>query len=124
MYEFQFSGILADDMGLGKTIQTLAHLSKLKEDKKLTTPSLVVMPTSLIANWKNEAKKFTPNLKVLSLHGNDRADRFELIEEYDIVLINLCTCCKRLKKYLINIDFSILSLMKHKKLKTQKRRCP
>ncbi|MCK5293199.1 MAG: SWIM zinc finger family protein, partial [Arcobacteraceae bacterium] len=58
LYEFKFGGILADDMGLGKTIQTLTHLSKLKEDGKLTSASLIVMPTSLIANWKNEIKKF------------------------------------------------------------------
>jgi len=86
LYEFRFGGILADDMGLGKTIQTLAHLSKLKEDNKLLTPSLIVMPTSLIANWKNEAKKFTPNLSVLSLHGSDRAERLEKMDEYDVLL--------------------------------------
>ena len=86
LYEFRFGGILADDMGLGKTIQTLAHLLKLKEEDRLNNPSLIIMPTSLIANWKNEAKKFTPELKVLSLHGNDRFERFELIKEYDIVL--------------------------------------
>jgi len=86
LFEFNFAGILADDMGLGKTIQTLAHLSKLKEDGKLTSPSLIIMPTSLIANWKNEAKKFTPNLSVLSLHGSDRADRFNDITGHDILL--------------------------------------
>ncbi len=86
LYEFKFGGILADDMGLGKTIQTLTHLSRLKEDKKLDKPSLIVMPTSLIANWKNEIKKFTPNLSVLSLHGDDRAVRFKNIKKYDILL--------------------------------------
>ncbi|MFK5937444.1 MAG: DEAD/DEAH box helicase [Sulfurimonas sp.] len=86
LYEFKFGGILADDMGLGKTIQTLAHISRLKEDNKLTGKVLIIMPTSLIANWKNEAKRFTPNLKVLSLHGQDRADRFEMIDDYDVLL--------------------------------------
>ena len=86
LFEFKFGGILADDMGLGKTIQTLTHLSRLKEQGDLTKPSLIVMPTSLIANWKNEAKKFTPNLSVLSLHGNDRAKRFEELQNYDILL--------------------------------------
>ena len=86
LYEFKFGGILADDMGLGKTIQTLAHLSQLKEKGKLKKPSLIVMPTSLIANWKNEIKKFTPNLSVLSLHGNDRAQRFKDLKKYDILL--------------------------------------
>lgn len=86
LYEFSFGGILADDMGLGKTIQTLTHLSRLKEKNLLTNPSLIVMPTSLIANWKNEVAKFTPNLRVLSLHGSDRAKKFDVLDEYDILL--------------------------------------
>ena len=99
LYEFKFGGILADDMGLGKTIQTLAHLSRLKEDNLLTNPSLIVMPTSLIANWKNEAKKFTPNLRVLSLHGTDRAERFDVLENYDIVLTTYPLIVRDEKKF-------------------------
>jgi len=99
LYEFKFGGILADDMGLGKTVQTLAHISRLKEEGKLTNPSLIVMPTSLIANWKNEAKKFTPNLRVLSLHGNDRADRFDDIENYDILLTTYPLVVKDQKRF-------------------------
>jgi SNF2 family DNA or RNA helicase len=86
LYEFKFGGILADDMGLGKTIQTLTHLSRLKDKGVLNKPSLIVMPTSLIANWKNEVKKFTPNLSVLSLHGSDRANRFKEMQNYDLLL--------------------------------------
>jgi superfamily II DNA or RNA helicase len=86
LHDFRFGGILADDMGLGKTIQTLAHLSRLKEEGKLTKPSLIVMPTSLIANWRNEANRFTPNLSVLILHGSDRNELFGKIEEYDLIL--------------------------------------
>lgn len=86
LYEHKFAGILADDMGLGKTIQTLTHLSRLKENGQLTKPSLIIMPTSLIANWKNEVKKFTPNLSVLSLHGSDRDKNFKKMHEYDILL--------------------------------------
>ncbi|MEA3290234.1 MAG: SNF2-related protein [Campylobacterota bacterium] len=86
LFEFKFNGILADDMGLGKTIQTISHLCKLKEDGKLTKPSIIIMPTSLIANWKNEIKKFASNLTVLPLHGADRFDQFKKIKEFDIVL--------------------------------------
>ena len=86
LFEFKFGGILADDMGLGKTIQTLTHLSTLKENGRLTKPCLIVMPTSLIANWKNEVKKFTPNLSVLSLHGSNRAEKFDGLQNYDILL--------------------------------------
>jgi superfamily II DNA or RNA helicase len=86
LHEFRFSGILADDMGLGKTIQTLSHLSRLKEEGKLTLPSLIIMPTSLIANWRNEAERFTPNLSALILHGNQRSDSYESIDEHDLIL--------------------------------------
>ena len=69
-------GILADDMGLGKTIQTLAHILAEKAAGRLTAPALVVCPTSLVANWRHEAERFAPGLRVLTLHGPDRAQRF------------------------------------------------
>ena len=86
LHDFKFGGILADDMGLGKTVQTLAFLQVLKERGELSKPSLIIMPTSLIGNWKNEIKKFTPNLTFLELYGADRAEKFQEINEYDIVL--------------------------------------
>jgi SNF2 family DNA or RNA helicase len=70
--EQDLSGILADDMGLGKTAQTLAHLLTEKEAGRLDRPALVVLPTSLIFNWKHEAARFAPGLRVLSLHGKER----------------------------------------------------
>ncbi len=80
------AGILADDMGLGKTAQTLAHLLLEKESGRLDKPCLVVLPTSLIFNWKRETARFAPSLKVLSLHGKERAERFTRIREHDVVL--------------------------------------
>lgn len=65
-----FSGILADDMGLGKTVQTLAHLAALHETAG--EPSLIVAPTSVIGNWRAEARKFTPDLRTLLWHGKER----------------------------------------------------
>ena len=119
LYEFKFAGILADDMGLGKTIQTLAHLSRLKEKKLLKNPSLIVMPTSLIANWKSEAAKFTPNLKVLSLHGNDRAQRFDMIEQHDILLTTY-PLVVRDKELFDKIDFTYIILDEAQKIKNHK----
>jgi superfamily II DNA or RNA helicase len=84
--EQKLSGILADDMGLGKTAQTLAHLLLEKEAGRLDRPSLIVLPTSLIFNWKNEAARFAPGLSVLSLHGPERKARFAGIEQHDVVL--------------------------------------
>lgn len=80
------AGILADDMGLGKTAQTLAHLLLEKQSGRMDRPSLVVLPTSLIFNWKREAERFAPELKLLSLHGKERADRFALIASFDVIL--------------------------------------
>ncbi len=80
------AGILADDMGLGKTAQTLAHLLLEKQSGRMDKPSLVVLPTSLIFNWKREAERFAPQLKMLSLHGKERAEHFPLIASHDVIL--------------------------------------
>ena len=80
------SGILADDMGLGKTAQALAHLLVEKEGGRLDRPALIVLPTSLVFNWKNEAARFAPSLSVLSLHGAERKGRFAEIPAHDVVL--------------------------------------
>lgn len=87
--EYNFGGCLADDMGLGKTIQTLAMLQKLKEEdeeKKTHSTSLIVMPTSLIYNWMNEAKKFTPKLKIHAHTGTSRDKDVSIFAKYDIVI--------------------------------------
>ncbi|KSW27127.1 helicase [Pseudomonas sp. ADP] len=80
------SGILADDMGLGKTLQSLAHVLLEKQAGRLNAPALVVMPTSLIPNWLDEAERFTPGLRVLALHGAGRRRDFAKIEEHDLIL--------------------------------------
>lgn len=80
------SGVLADDMGLGKTIQTLAHLLLEKEAGRLDRPALIVVPTTLVYNWTQEAARFAPGLKVLALTGPQRKDFYDHIEQYDMVL--------------------------------------
>jgi SNF2 family DNA or RNA helicase len=114
LYENGFGGCLADDMGLGKTLQTLALLLKLKRQKQgviinhpldkggqldlfaqaeaqeICQPaSLIVLPTSLVHNWDNEIRKFTPSLKVYKYVGIQRKKEAELIKiipYYDIIL--------------------------------------
>ena len=81
-----FGGILADDMGLGKTVQTLALLANRHIENKSDRPSLLVVPTSLISNWQTEAKRFAPDLKLLTLHGADRHERMERIADSDLVI--------------------------------------
>ena len=75
-----FGGILADEMGLGKTLQTLAYV------RHATGPVLVVCPTSLVFNWIAEAKRFTPDLKVLELNGPDRHQHFGEIANSQLVI--------------------------------------
>ncbi|WP_075183021.1 DEAD/DEAH box helicase [Pantoea sp. 1.19] len=79
-------GVLADDMGLGKTLQTLAHILTEKEAGRLTRPALVVVPTSLVWNWQQEAAHFTPDLRVLALTGAGRRQAFAQRDEADVVL--------------------------------------
>jgi hypothetical protein len=68
--EFGFGGCLADDMGVGKTAQVLATLEARRAEGK--GPSLVVVPKSVMFNWREESKRFTPRLRVLEYHGTAR----------------------------------------------------
>lgn len=63
---YHLGGILADDMGLGKTIQSIAYLLSLKQDQ----PHLIVAPSSVLYNWKNECEKFAPDLRVRVIAGS------------------------------------------------------
>jgi hypothetical protein len=89
--QFSFGGCLADDMGVGKTAQVLALLEsrrELRTQAQVEAPSLVVVPKSLIFNWKQEAQRFTPQLRVLDYTGMARSitrekDEFSL---YDVIL--------------------------------------
>lgn len=80
------SGILADDMGLGKTAQALAHVWEEKRNGRLDAPALVVLPSSLLFNWEQEAARVAPGLRVLTLHGPDRTELHGLIASHDLVL--------------------------------------
>ena len=74
------AGLLADEMGLGKTIQALAML------EALPGPHLVVCPSSLVWNWSREASVFCPNLRVLTIEGPERAERFPKIPDHDLII--------------------------------------
>ncbi len=86
---FEIGGILADDMGLGKTIQVLSFLQK--EVRKIRRnkchkPSLIIVPKSLVFNWKNEANTFTPKMKVATYVGLNRLEMLSEMIENDIVI--------------------------------------
>lgn len=86
LQRFGFGGCLADDMGLGKTVQVLALLASRKAEAPSAGPSLVVAPRSLIFNWKSEAARFTPALRVLDHTGAARMSPGEHFEGFDLVL--------------------------------------
>jgi superfamily II DNA or RNA helicase len=89
LQRFGFGGCLADDMGLGKTVQALALL----EERRLAKagPSLVVVPRSLLFNWRQEATRFTPAMRVLVHEGRERTRDVTSFADYDIVLVTYGT---------------------------------
>jgi hypothetical protein len=86
----RLGGILADDMGLGKTLQTLAWLAWQKErNGKDPKPSLVICPASVLHNWRREANRFTPGMKVLVLEsGAARHNLRKQIPQHDLIVTN------------------------------------
>ncbi len=84
-----FGGCLADDMGLGKTVQVLALLQSVASTRGADVPhrpSLVVVPRSLVFNWKAEAARFTPGLRVVDHTGVARTRSRETLLEADLIL--------------------------------------
>jgi superfamily II DNA or RNA helicase len=111
-----FGGILADEMGLGKTLQVLAHLDALKKtnDRTDAAPSLIVCPTSLVFNWEAEAGKFTPDLRVLSLHGPQRREKFAQIPGHDLIITSYALLRRDAEQYRgIEFDTIVLDEAQH-----------
>ncbi|QCR22459.1 DEAD/DEAH box helicase [Pontibacter sp. SGAir0037] len=80
-----FGGCLADDMGLGKSVQVIAFMLLLK-GRPEKGAHLLVVPTSLLYNWKAEIGRFAPGLKLYVLHGADRAKTADSFDSYDVVM--------------------------------------
>jgi superfamily II DNA or RNA helicase len=98
LHDFGFSGMLADDMGLGKTVQVLAFISTLSLEK----PLLIVVPTSLIFNWKKEIERFLPDYMVSIHHGPKRSQSVEVFgpEKHQLILTTYTT---------LRLDFALFS---------------
>ena len=138
LYNNNLGGCLADDMGLGKTLQALTLLLKLKRakttitindpvsdqaqfdlfsaenetDEEIQAASLIVVPTSLVHNWENEIRKFTPSLKVFKYVGTQRkkvADLAKIAQFYDVILSTYGTV-RNDSKILSKIEFFYLIL--------------
>jgi SNF2 family DNA or RNA helicase len=134
----RFGGVLADDMGLGKTIQALTLLLSEQEQHdeqaefelpsgqlslfgdtppvkvnqvkvKKKTPSLIIMPTSLIHNWQYEVKKWAPSLKVVVYTGIDRDDKVKYFRQADLILTTYGTARNDIE-LLKNYEFNYIIL--------------
>ncbi|WP_342319534.1 DEAD/DEAH box helicase [Corynebacterium mayonis] len=85
----QLGAVLADDMGLGKTLQLLTLLAVEHAEGRVTGPTLVVAPTSVVGNWAREVARFVPGLKAVVHHGAQRRkgeDLEQLIAGTDLVI--------------------------------------
>lgn len=96
--EAGWGGILADDMGLGKTIQTLAFLQHYKNHNP-EARFLVVCPTTLMYNWENEIKKFTPGLTHFIHHGPKRIAGPRTFDRYDLIITTYGTMRSDIKVF-------------------------
>jgi SNF2 family DNA or RNA helicase len=106
--EIKWGGILADDMGLGKTVQALSFLEYyLSTYQKLK--ALVVCPTTLIYNWENEIKKFTPKLSYRIHHGPARTRSREELIDHNITITTYGTLRSDIK-LLMSVEFDYVIL--------------
>jgi superfamily II DNA or RNA helicase len=96
LYRQELGGILADEMGLGKTLQALALIAAARASRQRAVqrrPHLVACPASLVENWRREAAKFTPDLKVFVHHGARRLAEKDFAN-YDLILTSYGTLAR------------------------------
>ncbi|ACL04719.1 Non-specific serine/threonine protein kinase [Desulfatibacillum aliphaticivorans] len=108
---------LADDMGLGKTIQVLSLLTSLKAGKGLSKPALLVLPASLLANWKSEKERFAPGLNAVFVHPSEadkttmeqmRSAPAEHLDGADMVLTTYGMLMRQ--SWLLDVDWGLAIL--------------
>ena len=104
LHEHSLGGCLADDMGLGKTLQAITMLTRLYP--KLKTPSLIVMPRTLLFNWQDELRKFAPQLTFSIYYGNQRnldeaMENQLVLTTYALVRNDIEMLCKKKFHYII-----------------------
>jgi non-specific serine/threonine protein kinase len=108
LQEVSWGGILADDMGLGKTIQALSFLHHYK-DYHGSLSALVVCPTTLMFNWENEIRKFTPGLTYHIHHGGDRTRNKQALTQFNVIITTYGTLRSDIKLLLeIPFDYAVL----------------
>lgn len=106
--EVGWGGILADDMGLGKTVQALSFLQRFKESNDKMT-AMVVCPTTLMFNWENEIRKFTPKVSYKIHHGGERIRDKKIFEEHDVIITTYGTLRSDIK-FMLETEFDYIVL--------------
>lgn len=109
------NGILADDMGLGKTLQAIIAITQSKIDNP-DSISIIVCPTSLVYNWKEEFAKFNPKLRILVVDGNPiyRKKLLNDLKKYDIIITSYTLLQKDIEFYkTIHFCYAILDEAQH-----------
>jgi superfamily II DNA or RNA helicase len=105
-----FCGLLADEMGLGKTLEALGWLQLERSDPESKgKPALIICPTSLVENWAEEAARFVPEMKVLTLTGAERHEKWEDLATSDIVVTSYALLRRDLDRHLEH-EFSVAIL--------------
>ena len=114
-----FCGILADEMGLGKTVQTLAWLQLDRSEKnQKNLPALIICPTSLVENWAEEVKRFTPDKSILVLQGSDRHKDWKNIPNYNIIITSYALMRRDIDKHL-DFTYSVAILDEAQQIKNR-----
>lgn len=109
------NGILADDMGLGKTLQAIIAISQSKIDHPHSI-SIIVCPTSLVYNWKEEFGKFNPDLRILVVDGNptSRKKLLNNLQKYDVIITSYTLLQKDIEAYKkVHFLYAILDEAQH-----------
>lgn len=108
LHEKGLGGLLADDMGLGKTVQVAALLAFLHEEGALG-PSLLVVPNSLVPNWRQELEKFCPVIRAIhEHHGTHRVRDPGFLGTWDIVITTYGTL-RRDQLVLGEVDWKVIA---------------
>ncbi|MDE5757229.1 MAG: DEAD/DEAH box helicase, partial [Allobaculum sp.] len=85
-----FGALLADDMGLGKTIEVLAWLLK-EHQRNSKKKALLIVPASLLGNWKKEIEQFTPELTFQIIHNQPSVKKFSDTPYEKLPFLNITT---------------------------------
>ena len=112
-------GVPADDMGLGRTVQILAHIQHEKNRGNLKHPTLIVAPNSLLFNWRNEAARFTPQLRTLIFHGLDRHALIDRFSQTDLIITTYSSLARDIE-VMEQVDFSLAIFDESSNVQNQK----